>query len=469
MFVPLSQLILKSTKFYKYFIIQTMSTNSKIYSKVAVCQMTATNNKEKNLEIIKKLVKNSSEFEAKVVFLPEACDYIATDITEARSLAESLNGPLLAEYKNLAKQYKLWLSIGGFHERLDETIYNSHILIDDCGEIKSIYRKIHLFDVTIPEKNIFLKESDLNTGGSQICLPINTPVGKLALSTCYDLRFPEQSILQTKMGAEILSYPSAFTKVTGEAHWEVLLRARAIENQCYVVAAAQYGKHNIKRVSFGQSMIVDPWGKILAACEKYTGGEEANESVAVAEINKDVLVKIRQEMPVFKHRRNDIYSLNLLREETNQIDDNETFHFADKVIPGSTVFCRSRYSYAFTNLRCVVPGHVLVSTLRVANKLMDLTKEEIEDLFQTTVRVQRTVEQEYKANSSTVTVQDGPFAGQTIPHVHVHILPRKQGDFQRNDDVYLQLAKHDRDDNPSPLRSGEEMAEEARRLRKYFL
>ncbi|KAJ8919271.1 hypothetical protein NQ315_003855 [Exocentrus adspersus] len=383
--------------------------------KVAACQMTATNNKDKNLDLVKKLVKRCADHKV-------------------------------------------------------QTIYNSHILIDDAGEIVSVYRKIHLFDVTIPERNIFLKESDLNVGGTQICAPIDTPVGKVALSTvsfCYDVRFPEQSILLRKLGADILTFPSAFTQATGEAHWEVLLRARAIENQCYVVAAAQYGRHNSKRVSFGQSMIVDPWGKILAACSGYTEGVEEDESIAVADIDKEYLSKVRQEMPVFQHRRNDIYSLNLIR-QTKQIDDNGTFMFGDKIIPGSTVFCQSQYSYAFTNIRCVVPGHILISTLRVAHRLCDLTKEELCDLFQTTVIVQKAVEQEYGANSSTVTVQDGPSAGQTIPHIHVHILPRKQGDFARNDDVYLQLAKHDRDDSSQPLRSREQMAEEARRLRRYF-
>lgn len=105
--------------------------------------------------------------------------------------------------------------------------------------------------------------------------------------------------------------------------------------------------------------IVDPWGKILAACNKYTGEGKEDESVAIAEIDNNYLAKVRQEMPVFKHRRNDIYSLNLLREKTNEINDDETFSFADKVIPGSTIFYRSRYSYAFTNIRCVVPGRIL--------------------------------------------------------------------------------------------------------------
>ncbi|KAJ8982346.1 hypothetical protein NQ317_013096 [Molorchus minor] len=436
--------------------------------KVAACQLTSTNNKEENLASFKKLINKALQTNAKMVFFPEACDFIAQDKNEAKNLSEPLDGHLMREYRNIAKENKIWISIGGFHEKSDETIYNSHVLIDSDGEIRSIYRKIHLFDVTIPEKNVFLRESDLNTGGSQIISPVNTPAGPLALSICYDLRFPEQSVIQTKLGANILTYPSAFTNATGQVHWEVLLRARAIETQCYVIAAAQYGKHNSKRTSFGQSMIIDPWGKILAECPKYTEGTDKDESIAVAEIDLEMLVKIRQEMPVFQHRRNDVYNLNLINKEIYKFNDTDTFKFADKIILGSNVFYRSKYSYAFTNIRCVVPGHVLVATLRQTSRLINLSQEEIADIFQTAIAVQRVMEQEHNCSSSTICVQDGKFAGQTVPHIHIHILPRKLGDFNQNDDVYGHLAKHDKEDNPQPLRDPQEMAKEARRLRKYF-
>ncbi|VEN49991.1 unnamed protein product [Callosobruchus maculatus] len=457
------------THSFKYLVTE-ISVRNMSRCTVAVCQFTATNNKAENLKIVKTLVHQAAEKHAKVVFLPEASDFIASNKKEARELAESINGELMNEYKLIARNNLIWLSIGGFHEKLnEETIYNSHVLVDCTGEIKSVYRKVHLFDVAIPEKNIYLRESDLNVGGSQIFPPSETPAGLIGLAICYDLRFPELAILQTKLGAQILTYPSAFTHSTGEAHWEVLLRARAIENQCYVIAAAQYGKHNSKRKSYGQAMIVDPWGKVLAECPKYTGDVDTNESIAIADIDIDYLKKVRQEMPVQQHRRNDIYDLSIVNCEQTSIDDSETYKFADKVIPGSTVFLRSKYCYAFTNIRCVVPGHVLIATYRPASRLVDLTQHEIADLFQTAVKVQRKMETEHKATSSTVCVQDGPFAGQTVAQVHVHILPRKQGDFDRNDDIYYQLAKHDQDDNPNPLRKPEEMAEEAKKLRQYFL
>nr|CAI5822479.1 unnamed protein product [Callosobruchus analis] len=150
---------------------------------VAVCQFTATNNKVENLNIVKTLVHQAAEKHAKVVFLPEASDFIASNKKEARKLAESINGELMNEYKLIARNNLIWLSIGGFHEKLnEETIYNSHVLLDCSGEIKSVYRKVHLFDVAIPEKNIYLRESDLNVGGTQIFPPSETPAGLIGLA-----------------------------------------------------------------------------------------------------------------------------------------------------------------------------------------------------------------------------------------------------------------------------------------------
>ncbi|KAJ3657739.1 hypothetical protein Zmor_009523 [Zophobas morio] len=434
---------------------------------VAVCQFTATNNKETNLKIVKELVSEAAQKSAKVVFLPEASDYIATSKEEAKALAEPLSGTLINEYKNLAKNQKVWLSVGGFHELTqtnNETkIFNSHVLIDDTGEIKSIYKKMHLFDVSIPEANVHLRESETNVAGNEIVAPTITPAGPLSLAICYDLRFPELSVLQRKQGASILTYPSAFTHATGLLHWEVLLRARAIETQCYVVAAAQYGKHNEKRTSFGQAL-----GKVVAECPKFRDGHYSNQSVALAEIDPELIRKVRREMPVFEHRRDDIYQLEAVGNPSLPITDNVVYKFSEKVIPESTVFYRTQYCYAFTNIRCVVPGHVLISTLRCCRKLEDLMEPEVSDLFKTAVKVQKVMEEVHKTTSTTLCVQDGQYAGQTVPHVHIHILPRKANDFERNDEIYDRLAQHDRQDSGMPLRSNAEMSEEATLLRKYF-
>lgn len=133
---------------------------------------------------------------------------------------------------------------------------------------------------------------------------VDSPVGKLGLCTCYDLRFPEQSLLLRQKGSQILAYPSAFTLKTGAAHWEVLLRARAIETQCYVVAAALKGKHHSKRESYGHSMIVDPWGTVISRCR-----DTDEDTFAVGDIDLKYLEKVRLEIPVLSHRRHDVYSL----------------------------------------------------------------------------------------------------------------------------------------------------------------
>ncbi|XP_018319892.1 nitrilase and fragile histidine triad fusion protein NitFhit isoform X2 [Agrilus planipennis] len=439
---------------------------------IAVCQMTATNNKEENYDIIDKLVTEAAAKNAKMVFLPEACDYIGTNKNETKSLAEGIDGPVMTKYKSLAKRNDMWLSVGGFHLKgsaEEDKLYNAHIIIDNNGVIKAIYKKLHLFDVDIPEKNIQLKESNDVFSGDQILPPIDSPVGPLGLLICYDLRFPEVSILLRKKGTNVLTFPSAFTSGTGQAHWEVLLRARAIENQCYVIAAAQYGKHNSKRTSHGQAMIVDPWGQILAECIKYSENTPTNASIAIATLDNTKLNKIRQDIPVFQNRRDDMYQLvDTSKQEVPSIDAIPFYMFNSHKIPSSTVFYRSKHCFAFTNIRCVVAGHVLVASLRSAKRLPDLAPEEICDLFLTVVKVQKVLEIVYKASSSTICVQDGPAAGQTIPQVHCHVMPRSNGDFNQNDEVYERLAAHDKPGYEQPIRKLEEQIAEATLLRKYF-
>ncbi|KAG0353155.1 Nitrilase [Gamsiella multidivaricata] len=179
-------------------------------------------------------------------------------------------------------------------------LYNTHVLISDQGSIVESYHKIHLFDVDIAH-GPRLMESKNTVAGNKLVRPVRTPVGKVGLGICYDLRFPELALALRRQGAEILTYPSAFTIKTGEAHWEVLLRSRAIETQSYVVAAAQVGQHSEKRFSYGHAMIVDPWGQVVAECD----GEE--EGIAVAPVDLSMLERIRTEMPVMNHRRYDIF------------------------------------------------------------------------------------------------------------------------------------------------------------------
>nr|DBA13892.1 TPA: hypothetical protein GDO54_004918 [Pyxicephalus adspersus] len=271
---------------------------------IAVCQVTSTANKEDNFSTCSALIREASAQSAAMVFLPEAFDYIGGSTEETLSLAETLQGGLIERYSDLARECRLWLSLGGFHEKgsdwdNDRRIFNCHLILDDKGNIRSVYRKAHLFDVEL-KSGVSLKESNFTIPGSELAPPICTPVGKVGLGVCYDLRFPEMSLALSRDGAEVLTYPSAFTVTTGMAHWEVLLRARAIENQCYVVAAAQTGSHNQRRTSYGHAMVVDPWGAVIAQCRDGPG-------VCYAEINLPYLHRVRQEMPVQNHRRPELY------------------------------------------------------------------------------------------------------------------------------------------------------------------
>lgn len=268
----------------------------------AVCQVSATPNKEANFSACKQLVEEAKERGASMVFLPEGFDYIGSSKEETLSLSESLTGDIISRYTQLARKLEMWLSLGGFHERghdwgSDRRIYNSHIIINDKGDIISVYRKSHLFDVELPEKGVSLKESSFTIPGPSLVPPVQTPIGKVGLGICYDLRFPELSLALQRHGAEILTYPSAFTVVTGAAHWEVLLRARAIETQCYVFAAAQVGQHHEKRSSYGHALAVDPWGEVLGDC----GGEKPG--MVLVEVDLEKVSRTRRNMPVQQHRR----------------------------------------------------------------------------------------------------------------------------------------------------------------------
>lgn len=271
---------------------------------IAVGQMTSTSDKEQNFSTCSRLIREAAARRACMVFLPEAFDYIGGSTEETLSLAEPLQGDLIQRYRGLARDCSVWLSLGGFHEKgsgwdTDRRISNSHVILDSEGHVVSVYRKTHLFDVDL-QSGVTLRESGFTVPGAEIVPPVSTPGGKVGLAVCYDLRFPEMSLALSREGAEILTYPSAFTVTTGLAHWEVLLRARAIENQCYVVAAAQTGAHNPRRTSFGHAMVVDPWGAVIAQCTDGTG-------LCYAEIDLPYLQRVRREMPVQGHRRPDLY------------------------------------------------------------------------------------------------------------------------------------------------------------------
>ncbi|KAM9836504.1 deaminated glutathione amidase [Aulostomus maculatus] len=289
-----------SARFWRVQLQNRMSTSP--HPVAAVCQLTATPDKQVNFSVCKELIERAKQGGASMVFLPEGFDYIGSSREETLALSESLAGETVSLYAQTARNLGVWLSLGGFHERghnweTEQRIYNSHVIIDDKGEIVSVYRKSHLFDVELPEKGILLKESSFTIPGPSLMCPVQTPIGKVGLGICYDLRFPALSLALQRSGAEILTYPSAFTVATGAAHWEVLLRARAIETQCFVLAAAQVGRHHDKRSSYGHALAVDPWGEVMADC----GGEVAD--VVLVEIDLEKASRTRRNMPVQQHQR----------------------------------------------------------------------------------------------------------------------------------------------------------------------
>mgnify|MGYP003729601669 CR=1 FL=1 len=433
---------------------------------IAVCQLSCTNNKDENYTTASSIVRQAANFGAEMIFLPECFDFVGANRQETIEAAESLQGPTMSRYRDLARNLKVWLSLGGFHQQQtdkgrsqSDKILNAHVIIDKDGEIRSIYHKIHLFNLDIPN-TVRMMESESYVAGQRLPEPVSAPIGKIGLGICYDLRFGEMAMAYAKAGADILTYPAFFTIPTGIHHWEPLIRARAIENQCYVVAAAQVGTNVLKKSSYGHAMIVDPWGTKIAECSDGPG-------FAVAIIDHEFIKTCRSRLPIWSDRRVDLYADIEPAIDNYAIEDKE-YLFQDMEIPPSQVFCRTRYSFGFVNHRPVLSGHVLVSPLRVCKKFADLSKAEVTDLMLLVQRIERTLERLYETESTTMTIQDGVDAGQSVFHVHVHLLPRKPTDFGGNTDkIYRELQRHDKQEFKREYRqlTVEEMTSIAKKLR----
>jgi predicted amidohydrolase len=260
----------------------------------AAVQMTASSSKAENLAKAETFVRMAAERGAALVVLPEVFSWRGRHRKEPAQV-ESIPGPTTRRLQELATRYAIHLLAGSFLEKSDESrAYNTSLLFNPEGDILACYRKIHLFDVDIPGQ-VSIKESDSMKPGEEV-VTATTPLGTVGLSVCYDLRFPELYRGLTHRGAQIVFVPSAFTSPTGAAHWEALLRARAIENQVYIVAPNQIGKNVYGFADYGNSMIIDPWGKILARAPD-------KECVITAEIDLDYLEKVRRELPCLAHRR----------------------------------------------------------------------------------------------------------------------------------------------------------------------
>jgi predicted amidohydrolase len=261
----------------------------------AVIQMTTGSDKPANLEKAERLIRLAAARGAAIAGLPETFNWRGKRDQEPAA-AESLDGESLGLMARLARELEIYIVAGSITEHAPGQArrYNTSVLFGPDGARLAVYRKIHLFDVDLPGR-VTVKESDAKLSGSEI-VSAPTKLGTVGLSVCYDLRFPELYRRLAFAGARILAIPSAFTFHTGEAHWEVLIRARAIENQCYVMAPAQFGTNVHGFNDYGNSMIVDPWGRIL-------GRASEQEGVVVAPLDMEYLARIRLELPALAHAR----------------------------------------------------------------------------------------------------------------------------------------------------------------------
>jgi predicted amidohydrolase len=266
--------------------------------KVAAIQMTSSHVVADNLAAAGELLREAKDAGADIACLPENFAFIGLRDADKLQVAEADGaGAAQSFLSDTARELKMWI-LGGtivIRRDTDRRVTNSSLLIDAAGKRVARYDKIHLFDVTIPGRDEQYRESTHVAPGRDIVIA-DTPVGKLGLSVCYDMRFPELYRQLVAQGAEWLAMPAAFTVPTGRAHWETLLRARAIENLCYVVAPAQAGTHTSGRETYGDSIIVDYWGQVLSRLAKGGG-------VITADIDLAKQAETRARFPALDNRQ----------------------------------------------------------------------------------------------------------------------------------------------------------------------
>jgi deaminated glutathione amidase len=268
--------------------------------RIAAVQMTATDSLASNLTHCAEAIAQCAADRATIVVLPECFAFLGAVEGDKRAAAESLDeapGPIFRMLATAASKHSVWIVGGGMPETVagdPSRTFNTAVVVNPFGKLTSRYRKLHLFDVDIPGGAV-LKESAGTAAGDQV---VTTDIGNVptGLSICYDVRFPELYREQRVAGAELLLVPAAFTAHTGKSHWHVLLRARAIENQAWVVAAAQTGQHNAKRASYGHSVIINPWGDVVAELADGVG-------FIAADIDHDAVALRRTQMPCLQHAK----------------------------------------------------------------------------------------------------------------------------------------------------------------------
>jgi predicted amidohydrolase len=262
--------------------------------RVAVCQLNARDNRAANLSVARGLLGRAAVAGADLAVLPEYVDYLGP--ADGAPKPEPIDGEFAAFFATAARELGIWVHAGSFHEAGPDSsrTFNTSLIFNPAGELAAAYRKIHLYDVEIAGRVSYQESRSVAPGSETVVTEVDgVPIG---LSICYDLRFPELYRQLAVAGARVLAVPAAFMAHTGRDHWEVLLRARAIENQCYVVAAGQIGDHEPRRTCFGRSMIIDPWGTVLSQAPDTVG-------IVTADLDLERLEEIRRELPSLANRR----------------------------------------------------------------------------------------------------------------------------------------------------------------------
>ncbi len=266
--------------------------------RVAAVQLNSGEDVAANLATCARLVEQAARAGARLVVLPENFAFMGTEKAK-RQLAESLEGepgPIRRALSHWAEAHSVHVVAGGWPLRSDNPArpYNGATLFSPEGRAVATYRKLHLFDVELPSGKQYRESEGVTPGSEVVCVDVDG--FRVGLSICYDLRFPELYRTLVDRGAEVLCIPAAFTAETGRAHWEILCRARAIESQCYVIAPGQTGTHLGDRHTFGHSLLLDPWGSVLASAAE-------GEAVLIGEVSRAELTAIRQRLPALRHRR----------------------------------------------------------------------------------------------------------------------------------------------------------------------
>lgn len=259
--------------------------------KIALAQMTSSEDFQANLAEAMRLVDEAAAADVALVAFPEVFLYLGGRKGKLEN-AGDVDGEVVGGFREAAARHGMMILLGSIHERIagnGEKVYNTSVLIDKSGQVLATYRKLKLFDVELP--HLTIKESDIIEPGDSLPPVVETPIGKVGLTICFDLRFPELYQHLRGHGAEVIFAPSNFTAPTGAAHWETLLRARALENQVYLAAPAQWGRHNAKYASWGHTALVDPWGTLCSLAPDRTG-------LSFGEIDLEFLHKVRRELPM---------------------------------------------------------------------------------------------------------------------------------------------------------------------------